>query len=204
MRSSSDTNPDANGSSGPTTRTRDAGTHITTLLPQEPRDERRSGRADYSDLSTRRLRNLQGLSAPSRHNQRVGIGRPPPRVHADLAPAAALPGAHHESAAVGVKIGSASTSASPIRSPARHSITITPRSLTPSGFSPAARITAMISRRSKAQSRCQPRPGKSATVSLPTLPTYRSEGKDAMELDPIRRGAIAGIGRRFSRPERRT
>ena len=40
---------------------------------------------------------------------------------------------------------SLSESASLIRSPARHSITITPRNRSPSGSSPAARITAMIS-----------------------------------------------------------
>src|SRR6266496_3498302 len=104
MRSSSDTNRGANGASGPTTRTRDAGTHITTSSLENREASVDQGRTDYSDLSTRRSRNLQGLSAPGRHNQRVGIVFPCPAVHPDLATLAAFPSSDEHRAAGAIEV----------------------------------------------------------------------------------------------------
>ena len=70
---------------------------------------------------------------------------PRPPVHADLATFAALSVSDRDRARVRSRSLSVRVSASLIRSPARHSTTITPRSLTPSGLSPAARMTVMIS-----------------------------------------------------------
>ncbi|MGN6171190.1 MAG: hypothetical protein ACTHQQ_23930 [Solirubrobacteraceae bacterium] len=68
-----------------------------------------------------------------------------PAVHSHLAALAALSAPHENCAAVAVKVALGQRHVSLIRSPARHNTTISPRSLTPSMRSPAARMTAMIS-----------------------------------------------------------
>lgn len=70
---------------------------------------------------------------------------PRPPVHPDLPTLAALASSDEDRAAFAVQIRLGKASASLIRNPARQSTTIKPRNLSPSGSSPAARITAMIS-----------------------------------------------------------
>jgi hypothetical protein len=88
----------------------------------------------------------QRADGQSRAQLQPGIELLPcPAIHSHLAPTAALAGANQDGAALAVKVGLGSASASLIRNPARHSTMITPRSLIPSGPSPAPRMTAMIS-----------------------------------------------------------
>ena len=70
---------------------------------------------------------------------------PGPTVHSNLAALAALPRRINTAPRVLSRSLSAKASASLTLNPARQSTTMTPRSLSPSGRSPAARITAMIS-----------------------------------------------------------
>jgi hypothetical protein len=70
---------------------------------------------------------------------------PCPPVHPDLTTLVVLPVPHNDGAPFPSRSLSFSASTSLIRSPARHSTTISPRSRTPSGLAPAARMTTTIS-----------------------------------------------------------
>ncbi len=102
-----------------------------------------------------RVRPTAGRAAQHAEQRPDGEGRtklqprvqllPCPAVHSDLPALVALAVPYQHGASFRVEIALISASASLIRSPARQSTTITPRNRTPSGLSPAARMTEMIS-----------------------------------------------------------
>jgi hypothetical protein len=86
---------------------------------------------------------------PDRHGRADGEPGlevlPRPAVHADLAPLPAFPRRTSTAPPAGSRSLSLRASASPIRRPARHRMTMIPRRRRPSRSSPALRMTAMIS-----------------------------------------------------------